>query len=250
MEQLYYLNHNRFERGDTKRAFEFAVTLATQNQDVDTITFLVYEQKHYHCFLDEMGFTRQQYSAHRFNLNGIKFQIHTVKTYAPNYIFQGEPKRELLIAVGVPPAHLEKFVDMSRVKYWIIVPWLLDENYQFLRIHDAVDMETGARVTVNTDVDPRIKGAIGWLKATSYPNECYIHPFDEDNLKSMANAIKHYKIPFEHDALFHFCINNGLLNKAAAKTVEYFEKAQKRLFHVDEDYKLEFLLEQMNRTDW
>lgn len=250
MEQLYYLNHNRFEKGDTHKAFDFAVSLIKQNKDVDTITFLVYEQKHYASFLREMNFTRQQYQDHGFNVNGIKVQIHTVKTYSPKYIFAGEPNRELLIAVGVPPKHLEQFVDKSRVKYWIIVPWLLDENNQFLQIHDAIDLETGAQVSVSEDVDTRIKGAIEWLKATSFPNEGYHHPLDENRLKSMANAIRHYDIPFEHSTLIHYCIHNGLTNEAATKTVEYFEKAQSRLFHVEGGYNPEFLLEQMNRTDW
>lgn len=250
MEQLYYLNHERFEKGDTKKAFKYAIDIINKNKDIDTITFLVYEQKHYDDFIGEMGFTPQQYKTHGFNIKGMKVQIHTVKTYSPKYIFAGEAKRELLIAVGVPPKHLEAFVDKSRVKYWIIVPWLLKENNQFLHIHDAVDLETGIKLTIDTDIDPRIKGAIEWLKATSYPNEGYHHALDENRLKSMANAIKHYKIPFEHDALVHYCINNGMINDAAAKTVGYFEKAQKSLFHVDRGYEPEFLLEQMNRTDW
>ena len=69
-------------------------------------------------------------------------------------------------------------------------------------------------------------------KATSYPNEGYHHPNDEDRLKSMANAINYYNIPFEHDALIHYCINHGLLFEAAQKTVEYFEKASNREFAV------------------
>jgi len=136
MEQLYYLNHERFEPGDTKKAFEFAIQLIKKNKDVDTITFLVYQQHQYEPFLGEMGFTRQQIQAHMFNVNGIKIQIHTVKTYHPNYIFSGEPNRELLIAVGVPPKSLEEFIDKSRVKYWIIVPWIMNENEQFLKIFD------------------------------------------------------------------------------------------------------------------
>lgn len=250
MEQLYYLNHERFEPGDTKKAFEFAIQLIKKNKDVDTITFLVYQQHQYEPFLGEMGFTRQQIQAHMFNVNGIKIQIHTVKTYHPNYIFSGEPNRELLIAVGVPPKSLEEFIDKSRVKYWIIVPWIMDENEQFLKIFEAKNFETNEQITFEYEIDTRIKGAIEWLKATSYPNEGYHHPNDENRLKDMANAIKNYHIPFEHDALIHYCIHNGLLYDSACKTVEYFEKAQNRKFHVDSPYNPKFLLEQMNRTDW
>lgn len=250
MEQLYYLNHERFEKGDTTKAFKFAVKLINENKDVDTITFLVYQQNQYATFLGEMRFTPQQIKAHAFNVDGLKVQIHTVKTYNPNYIFAGEPKRELLIAVGVPPKDLEQFVDKNRVKYWIIVPWVINENEQFLRVHEAINFETGERIEMQYEIDSRIKGAIEWLKATSYPNEGYHHPLDENRLKSMANAIKQLKIPFEHDSLLHYCINNGLTNDAALKTIEYFEKAQQRKFHVDGDYDPQFLLQQMSRKDW
>lgn len=250
MEQLYYLNHERFEKGDTTKAFEFAIKLIRDKKDVDTLTFLVYQRNQYEAFLGELGFTSKEFKAHGFRIDGLKGQIHTVRTYSPSYIFASEPKREFLIAVGVPPKELEKFIDRSRVKYWIIVPWLLDENKQFLQIHEAVDFLTGEQISMKYEIDERIKGAIEWLKATSSPNDGYHHPYDENRLKSMANAIKHYKIPFEHDALVHCCINNGLLYDAATKTVEYFEKAQKRLFHVESGDDPKFLLEQMNRKDW
>lgn len=111
MEQLYYLNHERFEKGDTTKAFQYAVKLIKENKDIDTVTFLVYQQNQYEPFLGEMGFTAQQIKTHGFNINGLKVQIHTIKTYKPNYRFAGEPKQELLIAVGVPPKDLEQFID-------------------------------------------------------------------------------------------------------------------------------------------
>lgn len=245
MEHLFYLNRERFERGNTKYAFKYALKLLKENKDIDTITFLVYQQKNYDAFLGEMNFTSNQFSDHVFVSQGITFQIHTVKTYHPTYFFSEEKNRELLIAVGVPPRELNQFVDKNRVKYWIIVPWTMDENTQFLQINQAVDLETGYPITVNYQVDDRIKGAIEWLKNTSYPNEGYHHPLDENRLKSMANAIKHFNIPFEHDALVNYCINNGLLYDAALQTVEYFERAQRKLFHVTPGYEPNSLLEHM-----
>lgn len=249
MEQLYYLNREHFEKGDTTKAFRFAAKLIKDNKDVDTVTFLVYQQRQYVPFLGEMNFTPQQIKSHGFNTNGIKFQIHTVKTYDPSYVFVGDPNRELLIAVGVPPRELEQFVDKSRIKYWIIVPWVINENENFLKIHKAIDFETNRRIAMDYEIDPRIKGAIEWLKATSNPNEGYHHPLDENRLKCMANAINHYTIPFEHDSLLHYCIYNGLTNDAALKTIEYFEKAQHRKFCVGDDYNPQFLLQQMTIKD-
>lgn len=249
MEQLFYLNHSQFEVGDTSLAYQFANFLVRENQDIDTITFLVLQQMQYQPFLGEMGFTRQHIKSHGFAANGIKIQIHTIKTYKPSYVFSSEPNRELLIAVGVPPKELVRFVDKSRVKYWIIVPWLLEENMSFLRIHEAINFETGHQLSMEYIMDRRLIGAIEWLKDTSNPNQGYHHPYDEDRLKSMANAIRHYNIPFEHDALIHYCIHHGMLYDSALKTVEYFEKAKHRRFHVEQGFTPQVLLNQMNRSD-
>lgn len=250
MEQLYYLNHGRFEKGDTTKAFRFATKLMKENKDVDTITFLVYQQNQYEPFLGEMGFSSKQIREHGFIVNGLTVQIHTVKTYRPSLFFSGEKNRELLIAIGVPPKELEQFIDKSRVKYWILVPWTMAGNEQFLQIHQGIDLDSGEQIVMDYEIDPRIKGAIEWLKHTSFPNEGYHHPLDEKRLKSMANAINLFNIPFEHNSLINYCMHNGLLYEAAAKTVEYFEKAQNRIFAIDGGNDPQFLLDQMNRTDW
>lgn len=250
MEHLYYLNHAQFHVGDTTTAFNFARELLKNNDNIDTITFLVKQQRLYSAFLGELGFTAPQIRAHGFNQDGVRFQIHTVATYHPNYAFNNDQKCEILIVVGVPPKEIEAFLDRSRVKYWIVVPWVMDENLQFLHIYEAENLETGEILSMNYEIDARIKGAIEWLKSTSYPNEGYHHPNDENRLKSMANAIRHYNIPFEHDSLIHYCIHNGLTFNAAKKTVEYFEKAAKRKFSVKDGYKPETLLKQMERIDW
>lgn len=76
------------------------------------------------------------------------------------------------------------------------------------------------------------------------------HPLDENRLKNMANALAHYHVTFDHEALMSYCLENELIESAAIKTIEYFEKAQSRKIAVSKDIRYEFLRNQMNRTDW
>lgn len=251
MEYLYYLNHQHFTSGDTRLAWNFAKTIINENKDVDTITFLVYQQRHYESFLGEMNFSPKAIREYGFTLdNGFKIQIHTVQTYRPSLYFVNEPKRELLIAVGVPPKDLEQFIDSSRVKYWIVVPWTLDENMSFLKIFEAVNIETGEKLAANFVVDDTIKKAVTYLKSTSHPNEGYTHWSDENSLKSMANAISTYNIPFDRDSLIHYCYYNGLTFDAAKKTADYFDRAKKCQFSIQDGSSPQSLMNLLNSNDF
>lgn len=54
--KVYYLNRERFSKGDTKIAFEFAKKLILEHPNLKILTFLVYQQRQYEAFLSEMGF--------------------------------------------------------------------------------------------------------------------------------------------------------------------------------------------------
>lgn len=244
--KVFYLNRARFEKGDTTTALKYALGLAKQDKGIDTITLLVLQQQQYDFFLSEIGFQPVHFKNHVANIAGYKIQIHTVKTYSPDYQFQEHPQSEILIAVGVPPKDLISFEDFSNIKYWIIVPWLMDENAEWLSIFEAVDLETGQCVAAPNSADVRILNAIAWLRETSYPNEGYHHPLDEDRLHQMANAIKHYKVPFDYASTVYAGLHNGLIPSAARKTAEAFMKAQDRKYAIKyDDYGLPFLKEMM-----
>ena len=231
MEKLYYLNHQKFQEGDLKNAFSFALNLCAQDHNIDTITLLVPQANHYDIIGKELGIPPKDCTKHIIpNRLNMCLQVHTVRTYHPDYQLVGRDNCELLLAIWVNPKELNQFLDKSKVKYWVIVPWLLNDNKSFLEIHRAVDMETGKALHVDYQMDERVKRAIEWLKSTSYPNDLFHHPFDEERLKKMSNALSHYKIPFSHDALVNYCINNGIVNDAAQMIAEYFTKAQKRKF--------------------
>lgn len=251
MENLYYLNRERFSTGDTTTAFQFAKNIIKSDPNIDTVTFLVYQAQQYEPFLGELGLQPRICAKHIIDKtkSGITIQVHTVKTYSPSYAFMGHDDCELLIAIGVPPKYLEQFVDKSWVKYWIIVPWLLNENQSFLAVHEAIDLETNEVFGTMLDVDARIKGAVRWLLATSYPNEGYHHPLDEDRLKQMSNALAHYKVPLDYDSVHHYCLFNGMIDSAACKTAEFFVKAQNRKFATIDNADLQFLKKMMEDSE-
>ena len=244
--QVHYLNHKQFQPGDTKLATKYASQLMREDTALNIVTFLVYTRQQYEPFLGEMRFTPNDYKNHGYPLKDGKLQIHTVKTYNPDYLFAGREPSEVLIAVGVPPIEFLRYEDKSNIAHCIIVPWTLEENREFLSIYEAKDIETGECYPRPEDADDRIMNAIGWLKATSYPNEGYHHPLDEDRLHQMANAIKRFKVPFDYASTVYAGMHNGLIPSAARKTAEAFMKAQSRKFAIIyNDYGLPFLKEMM-----
>lgn len=244
--QVHFLNHDYFKTGDTKLATQYALKLMRKDGALKIVTFLVYSRQQYEPFLSEMGFTPNDYKNHGYPLKDGKLQIHTVKTYNPDYLFSGREPSEILIAVGVPPMELLRYEDKRNIAHCIIVPWTFEENKEFLSIYEASDIETGECYPKPVDADDRIVNAIGWLKATSYPNEGYHHELDENRLHQMANAIKHYKVPFDYASTVYAGLHNGLIPSAARKTAEAFMKAQERKFSIKYDnYSLPFLKKMM-----
>ena len=246
--QVHYLNHERFQEGDTRLATRYAAKLMKEDNALKVVTFLVLSQHQYEPFLGEMGFTVKELKAHGCAYRDGRIQIHTVKTYNPDYLFAGREPSEILIAVGVPPEELIRFEGKSNIAHCIIVPWTLEENREFLSIYEAQDIETGECYPKPVDADDRIVNAIGWLKATSFPNEGYHHPNDAGRLHKMANALKKYKVPVDYASVVNCGINNGLIPSAARKTAEAFVRAQKRLFPVGGNTDYAFLKQMMNEV--
>lgn len=250
MDLLYYLNHEHYQKGDLQIAFKFAMGLCKKDTNIDTITLLVPQANNYDVISNELSIPEKLCKKHIVP-NPLKkcLQVHTVKTYSPSLKFLGHDDCELLIAIMVSPKDLDQFVDKSRVKYWIVVPWLLSENKSFFEIHEAIDLETGEISHGEYQLDDRVKHAIEWLKSTSFPNECFNHPNDKERLKKMSNALSHYNVPLSYDAVVYYCLNNGIINEASHIIADHFLKAQQRLFAVPRhDY--DFLKEMMDRTDW
>ena len=250
--RMYYINHNVFHKGDVKKAWIFASQLLSQYPYIDTITLLVYQSHQFESFIqNELGINVKQCKEHIYsNKIGKKIQIHTIRSYSPKDILSDERGRELLIIIGVPTNNLKEFLNKSRVEFWIIIPWLLEENAQLLRIYNAIDIDTNEPIQSSCNLDERVKNAIEWIKDTSYPNERFLHPYDEDRLRQMANALAHYKVPFEYEAVVSYCIGHNIIATSAFQIAEYFSKAKHRKFATMDKTDYKFMKKMMERTDW
>ena len=246
MKNVYYINHTSFKEGDTRKAGQFALMLFKEDNNLKTLTFLVYSKAQYDSFLGELKLTKAQIRNHGFKTQNFEVKIHTLKTYEPDYLFVGNNPSEVLVAVGLASEDLEKFEDYTDIAHVIIVPWQIKELGQFLSIHEAIDVDTNEKYQKPADVDVRVQNAINWLKATSYPNEGYGHPLDSNRLKQMSNALKLQHVHIDYASVVYCAINAGLIPSAARKTAESFVKAQSRLFTVDKDIDYNHLNKMMN----
>ena len=239
--QVHYINHEQFQKGDTRLAANYAKNLIKANPVLNIVTFLVYTQAQYIPFLEEMGFTPRDYKNHGYVRKNGRLQIHTVKTYNPDYLFAGHQASEILIAVGVPPKELIQFEDRGNIAHCIIVPWTLEENREFLSIYEAEDIEVGEKYPKPQATDARIVKAIDWLKQFSYPIAGYHHYNDKMRLHQIANALKKYQVPVDYASVVYCGMHNGLYPSAARKTADAFVRAQIRLFPVAEEMDFAFL---------
>lgn len=246
MKNVYYINHTSFNDGDIYKAMQFALNLCKEDSNLKVLTFLVYSTSQYDSFLGELAFTKAQILNHGFKAQNLEVKIRTIKTYDPDYLFVGNNPSEILVAVGLASKDLEKFEDYTDIAHVIIVPWQIKELEQFLSIHEAIDIDTFEQCQKPADVDVRVQNAINWLKATSYPNEGYGHPFDSNRLKQMSNALKLQHVHIDYASVVYCAMNAGLIPSAARKTAESFVKAQSRLFKVDKDTDYNHLTKMMN----
>lgn len=227
------------------QGLKHALLVAKQDKDVKTITFLVHHQSQYESFLEELNFNPFHYKKHIAQMCGYEIQIHTVRTYHPSYRSTTHPKCEILIAIGVPPKELERFEDYSNIKYWIIIPYGLNENYEWLSIFEAEDINTKEIMLAPSVPDSRILNAINWLNETSFPNSGFYNPLDKDRLYQLANALKHYRIQFNYASTVKCAIDQGMKPSSARKTAEAFERARKHSFLIkNPPYDFRFLLQE------
>ena len=241
--EFYYLNHEHYLCGDVREAFNCAIDYIKKNHSIKKMTFLVSTKSQFE-FLDGL-FTPQQLKAGSFKCGSYLVQVKTVRTYEPDYCYEGNEPAELLMSIAVSPADLAKFEDKSDIKACFIVPWTLEENLDFLKVRDAKNMETGEPIAANDEIDERVVNAINWLKAVAYPNDGYNHPNDIDKLHDMANALSHYHVPLDMVSVERCSRKLGLFPSSAHKTAEAFVEAQNRKLRVTHSMGLAHLKKMM-----
>ncbi|MCD7849299.1 MAG: hypothetical protein LUH63_05895 [Parabacteroides sp.] len=171
------------------------------------------------------------------SLEGIVFKFDTIKTFSPVH---GE-KRDIVIIVGISPLEIRKFEDEYKIKYFVYVPWNIEECISWLRAHSATEILSQKKLEPHNPIDKKVEKAIDWLKGTSFPNEGFHHPLDEDRLKSVSNALHELNISIEAESIMKYCHENGILYKAAYKMIDFFQKAKTTRLRTRDNYKTDFL---------
>ena len=241
MKEVYYINKQPYSADCLKLAVDKGLNIAQEHSDVTTMVIMVPTTSQFtllSCLFSSNVIKNRYTHVPQLNL-GIR--IETVKTYTPHV-----SDNHILIPLCVSQNDLIKFEDEWNARFWIIVPWLMTEMVSWLKVHSAVDVQTGDTITNDYCLDEKVENGIGWLKATSYPNEGFIHPLDSNRLKCMANAISACGLGVTYDSVLHYCINNGINHDGGRKIADAFVKAQTRKFKTDGNYPLKFLKEMMD----
>ena len=58
----------------------------------------------------------------------------------------------------------------------------MEECLSWLRAHTATEITSQEVLNPEYPINSTVQKAIDWLKATSFPNEGFHHPLDEDRL--------------------------------------------------------------------
>lgn len=235
MEKSFYIKNEQYNKVDFEKALKFAINLHKEDSTIGRIVILVYTKKQYQ--LIQPLFPEKTIKQGGLLLNGIVFKFDTLKTYTPPSY---SDKKDIVMIVGISPLDIQKFEDEYKIKYFIYVPWILEECLSWLRAHTTTEIESQEVLKPEFPIDPIIQKAIDWLKSTSFPNEGFHHPLDEDRLKSVSNALNEMNIPIEGESIIKYCHENGIQYKAAYKMIEFFQKAETTRFRTQNNYKTDF----------
>ena len=241
MKETYYVNAKQYNGDCLKSAIRKAFSIAKTDEEVKQIIIVV-STKSQLSLLDSV-FPEKAITGRCYHVTGTNVGVcfETVKTLSPY-----SSCTAILVPLCLSQKDLIKYEDEWTLRYWIVVPWLYSELESWLKVHSAIDVATDKPIEANYTIDEKIQNAIGWLKATSYPNEGFIHPLDLNRLKCMSNAIAQSGLIADYDAILHYCLNHGIRHRGGRKIAEYFVKAQTNKFKTDGNYPFKFLVDMMN----
>lgn len=239
MKKYFFTENEAVNDSNCARALNFAIQLKKSDSEVGRIVVMIATKNQLPIleafFPDGSG---------HINVNGFEIPVVTLRTYRPFTVSVGG--KDILITLRLDPDQFAKFEDKFSIKYLIHIPWDMSISGEWIRSHNAVDINTGTSAQITVEIDPWVKGAIGWLKATSFPNSGFHHPLDENRLKVAANALKSLKAKIERESIIAYCLSLSIKMESAMKIVDYFNRAQTRAFPLrsSNEYTLDFLKSQ------
>lgn len=214
--------------------------ISSEKTEIGTIVLLFPTYANVNEVLDGI-FPQANIASHRYHCGepSCGILIETLKNYSASF-------PHILIPILVSEKDLAKFEDEYNALVWVIVSPDMSQMENWLRIHSAVNIDTKQALVYSGTIDDRVINAIEWLRATSYPNEGFVHPLDLNRLKSMANALATNQVPVDYYSVLHYCITHEIYHEGGRIIANHFVKAQTRKFKTDGNYNMAFLTEMMN----
>ena len=196
MKETCFVNTKQYDQYCLKSVISKAISIAKADEEVGLIIIVVPTKTQFSLL--ESIFSEKVISGRCYHVTGtnIGVRFETVRTLSP-YL----SCKAVYVALCLSQKDLIKYEDVCDFRYWIVIPCLYSELESWLKVHSSIDLATHKRIETNYNVDEKIQNAIGWLKATSYPNEGFIHPLDLNRLKCMSNAIAQSGLIAEYDAV-------------------------------------------------
>lgn len=240
MKKYFFIENEAVEDNNYIQALKFAIQLKNDDKEVGRMVILLDTKKQY-SLLNPFFPNRQHDNSGKLSIGSVSIPIFTLRTYQPYTV--STSGKDILITIGLDPDQFSKFEDKFEIKYIIHIPWSMEYSSEWIKSHNAINILTGEASVSDVIIDKWVKGAIDWLKITSYPNSGFHHPNDSDRLKVASNALAQLKAQINREAIIAYCLNTSLTMDAAEKICDHFSKAQIRKFKASKDYSLSFLKE-------
>ena len=145
----------------------------------------------------------------------------------------------VVVAYNIPIKNLMETIENARC---IICVCPQKEDIEgWLVAHEAISIRTNKKLTCSEYPSVVVRKALDWLNSTSFPNSYMLHPFDEDRLMSVANALYALGEPLRMVAVMHYCLEMRWPEYTILRCLTAFQKAQEKRLKVQGSYTTESL---------
>ena len=240
MKKVFYTEKQPIKAAIATALSKALAIISSGKTEVGTIILLFPTYASADEALDDI-FPQANIASHRYHCEepSCGILIETLKNYSASF-------PHILIPIFISEKDLARFEDEYNALVWVVVPPDMSQMENWLKIHSAVNVDTKQALEYDGTINERVINAIEWLRATSYPNEGFVHPLDLNRLKSMANALATNQVPVDYYSVLHYCITHKINHEGGRMIADHFVKAQTRKFKTDGNYSITFLTEMMN----
>lgn len=168
-------------------------------------------------YLDAMTCLTFQGNNH-FKYSSLSGDIVTKRT-----VKQYKQPVDLAIAVGMATNDLSVFEDKLNAKVVVVINNTMANVEKWLKLYDAIDLQTGDSIMTGMLIAPLLNRTIGWLKSLSVGGTPLYDFKMDDYLREAANLLKRNNVTYKVEEVSCQCIKRGLDARSARSVADVFE---------------------------